>query len=500
MVEPKNVKYIENYVIRTDKSLGKGSYGEVFEGYHIDKPKHILAIKKIKLEFSSPTNQEKLNKLLEKEPKTLKNLRHKHIIEFKDVKIYGGNLYIITELCTDGDLSKIKGVKNIKIILCCFKQIVKAMIYAHSENYIHRDLKLENILLKDMKVKIADFGWAKFLEDPTIKSENTHQAGTPLYMALEVAQEGEKYCKKCDVWSAGIVLYELLFEKTPWKGNSSEDLFKNIKNNELCFPENIEISEDIKDLLRKMLKKNQDDRPTFEELVNHNALKTKRKNRLDEYLLYLLNLSDFLITVSKEIANYEDKLDFNKKFSLQIRLILHKLALNSQYRIDEILKERLTDKDKANLKKKDFREENIKKLSRDYNQLFLKEQENFKKLFEKVKRKREYFDEAFNKYVLSETPKLHKKFNINYNNILKKAIDIFLSKKEKIMESELIVLRLVSKIINIRTMDKIFEKFEFVRGDENNEVFKDFTMSLTNVKQTKLKKLIEKMFKILLKL
>ena len=164
------------------------------------------------------------------------------------------------------------------------------MSYANKvKKVIHRDLKPANILIHNGQVKIADFGFARAVDDPKIQSRFTKKIGSPLYMSPQV-YNGEKYGTKCDVWSLGILLYELLFKKPPWYGNNAFDLFKNIKaqplnlqpeeDSKLCS----ELDEEIEDLLTFMLKKTEEKRFDFEEVLAHDAFtrqlpkKLKKKN------------------------------------------------------------------------------------------------------------------------------------------------------------------------------------------------------------------------------
>lgn len=102
------------------------------------------------------------------------------------------------------------------------------MVAAFSElrkhKIVHRDLKLANILLtKDFKVKLADFGFAKFVEDQNFLES---YCGTPITMAVEILKR-EPYTEKCDIWSLGIIIYQMIFGEIPFnpkKGSHIGDL------------------------------------------------------------------------------------------------------------------------------------------------------------------------------------------------------------------------------------------------------------------------------------
>jgi len=496
MVESKNTKHIEDYVILLDKFLGKGAYGEVYEGYHIDRPNERLAIKNIQLlSSSSPSAREKLEDIITKELLALENLKaHENMINFIDKITTEHNLYIITELCEGGDLSKLIEKKTISKskALFFFKQIVEAMCFANSKNYFHRDLKPENILLKENNIKIADLGFAKCKNDPAVKSDQTY-CGTTLYMAPEVS-ESEKYSWKCDVWSLGVLMFQMLTGKTPWTGKNAAELLKNIKNKELEFPEDCEIEKDLKNLLRKMLEKNQDARIDFKEVMEHEAMKKiRRRNLVEEYFSYLMKMAEFLISLGKAIRKKRSKLGFEKEFTLKIQGILMKVALNNHYKIVAILDK----KEKPNeqyIRSQDFNKENIKKLTVDYHEAFNEYLEKFNAFIEENS---DNFEKDFKEIVLIEDPSIHKEFKRIYRKTFEIAMDSFQKNKEEFLnkETEEQILQLILKMIKVRTYDKLFEEFLFEIGEDNEKIFEEFKESLEEMSQKDLIKTLTKLLK-----
>lgn len=127
-----------------------------------------------------------------------------------------------------------------------FVQIVAALMELKRLNIVHRDLKLANILITDAStIKLADFGFAKLMpKDNLLES----YCGTPLTMAPEifkyrtfymVSRNQEKYTDKCDMWSLGVILYQMVYGVAPFRpkaGGGIEDLFKVISNTKLQFP------------------------------------------------------------------------------------------------------------------------------------------------------------------------------------------------------------------------------------------------------------------------
>jgi len=107
------------------------------------------------------------------------------------------------------------------------------------QKIIHRDLKPSNILLasdgEDPIIKVADFGYARFLESTQLAET---ACGTPLYMAPEVFRN-KKYDAKADLWSVGCILYEMITGSVPYTGKSQVDLFENIQTQNLSFPTDV---------------------------------------------------------------------------------------------------------------------------------------------------------------------------------------------------------------------------------------------------------------------
>lgn len=113
--------------------------------------------------------------------------------------------------------------------------------------FLHRDLKPANILLKDKIIKIADFGFAK---KATSNPKETVNVGSPLYMSPEALQ-GNIYTTKNDIWSVGVILYEILHGKAPWACSNERQLIEEINKNSIYLLKNL--SEDLKDFIRKCL-------------------------------------------------------------------------------------------------------------------------------------------------------------------------------------------------------------------------------------------------------
>lgn len=156
-------------------------------------------------------------------------------------------------------------------------QVLRALNYMHKTlKIVHRDIKAENILFKsqdpsDLTVKICDFGFAIRLREDLQQKQLNSFVGSPYYIAPEIFQ-AEGYDHRCDLWSAGILLYNMLSQgQFPFKGNRAEEIFQNIKKQPLLFDGLIwnSISDSAKDLIRKLLVKCPDARIDILEALKH---------------------------------------------------------------------------------------------------------------------------------------------------------------------------------------------------------------------------------------
>lgn len=143
-------------------------------------------------------------------------MKHDNVLKCFEVVREPSHCYIVTEFCDQGDLSgflKKKGRLNEQEALKLTKDIVSGLIHIAEGGFIHRDMKLANIFMNGGKALIADFGFAKKHRGPSQKER--YNVGSPLYMSPEALKKN-MYSIKNDIWSIGIMLYELLHGETPW--------------------------------------------------------------------------------------------------------------------------------------------------------------------------------------------------------------------------------------------------------------------------------------------
>ena len=256
--------------------IGKGGYSEVYKAYDTYDHKFI-ACKLIQLNENWPQEiKQSYIKHTIRENLILQNLNHKRIVKLYDTLEINDNSFCnILEYCSGPDLSlyirKNGGSISEQIAKIIITQILQALIYLNNltKKIIHYDLKPENILFdSDMNIKITDFGLAKIIEPNTEFVQLTSQGvGTYWYLPPECFEENKniEINSKVDIWSLGVILYEIIFNKKPFgQGCSSQKKLvkdKIIQNAySVEFPENPEISEKCKDFIRNCLKYKQSER------------------------------------------------------------------------------------------------------------------------------------------------------------------------------------------------------------------------------------------------
>ena len=280
-------------------SIGKGSYGEVFLTTKEGSSEY-FATKRMDRAFSErPDN---LKRLLN-EISILKKIKHPNIIKLIDTKKTKTHCYIVTEYANGDDLYKtLKKYKSTyhspfteEIVQYLMRQIVSAVHYLHSHKVVHRDLKLENILLNypteqdknslnlmKASAKIIDFGFATILHSS--KANLTYTVlGTPCNMDPTLLKYFDKkvdnkygYDEKVDIWSLGTLCYEMLTGHETFYGKSIQELNKNLQNGHYTLPLNL--SKECASFVNGMLQYNPEKRLSAQELLNHDFLQKDVKN------------------------------------------------------------------------------------------------------------------------------------------------------------------------------------------------------------------------------
>ena len=308
---------IKDYILF--KEIGKGSFGEVFLAKKGNQPQ-IYAVKRI--DIKSPKNQ-KMLKYLNYEISILLELKnHPNIIKLIDFIQSVNHYYVVMEYCNGGSLSdcleKCGGRFPVKIIQYLMIQIVNGLKYIHSHKVIHRDLKLDNILINfknesdklknnllASEVKIIDFGLAiKLGPEECAKTF----IGSPIFMdpkILGVFQDDGKlgelqeYDEKADIWSLGVICYQIFTGKSLYNAENIKQLVKQAKLGDYKIPINIELSNEIIAFLNSMLQYYGEFRLSAEELSQHDFL----VKDVNEFTMVNLDL------LSDKIENNEIKIN-----------------------------------------------------------------------------------------------------------------------------------------------------------------------------------------------
>ena len=265
------------YFVYSEKDvIGKGSFGLVYRGKNLSNGQSCA----IKVMNVDPNKQNNLIAMIKNEVKALKKVKQENIVQFYDCLIVKNTVYVITEFCNQKDLraylekhkvlEEHKAVYILKEILLAFQELCKQQI-------VHRDLKPANILLHDGKIKIADFGFAKHIDgqmnDYSSNNQMNSAVGTPLYMSPQILEK-QKYTTKSDIWSIGVIFYEMLFGRVPWTGKDPSHYLRNIKANSVLIDRKINnISKLAENFLLQCLKINEEERIGWDELFIHSYVK-----------------------------------------------------------------------------------------------------------------------------------------------------------------------------------------------------------------------------------
>jgi serine/threonine protein kinase len=245
------------------KLISKGIFGNIYVvTENIDNEEKKFIIKEIAVEKNL-------------EPEILLRLKHKNIIKVFSVYYSYSHTYLKMEYIPNGDLYHFMNDTSLQpsVIYNIFYQLSNALAYCHRLNIIHNDIKPENVLIHiceaKIKVKLIDFGLSIYIQTKDKPATGTHE-----YMCPDKLN-GYQYNEKTDIWSMGIMLYEIIEKKLPFVSVDILDLYSMIINNE---PKFYLSNSHIKSIILILLRKNSLTRPSA------------KKTKLIFKTLYLLNL------------------------------------------------------------------------------------------------------------------------------------------------------------------------------------------------------------------
>lgn len=293
-------KQINHYVMI--KMIGKGATATVYQGAD-EKLDNLVAIKCIS---SDKLDDPRTLESFKRELKILHVFKHPNIIQIKGIEKTAHNVYLALEYCNGKNLlefqryykSKNKNLSEL-VVQKILRQLTKGLKYMHEHHTIHRDIKLENILLNfpeipnkiigdqvpkdvkyselksinDFEVKIADLGYARELD-----ASASTICGTPITMAPDVFNQGEgekKYNTKADLWSLGAITYELLVGNPPFYANRCDELFNKVKNGKYRLPKALKLSVEAISFINGLLQFYPDKRMDWNQIDNHPFLKNE---------------------------------------------------------------------------------------------------------------------------------------------------------------------------------------------------------------------------------
>jgi len=326
----------ENKYIIFRPEIGKGSYSKVYKG--MNKKREYIGIKIVNIENMS----EEIIGLIEKEIEIHKKIENENIVKLNDVIRKNKKICMIMEYCeTDLEKKKYEILEEYNIDEI-FKQLNNAIKYLHENNIKHRDLKPSNILIKDKNIKLADFGFA------SNKEINMYETlcGSPLYMAPEllkislIINENKKnnYDSKCDIWSYGLILYECIYLNHPYSSSISIlDLYNKQNKININYSEENKIKKRINpefiELLKLMLKINNNERISWKEFFNHPFIINKKNILLINENIsknIIINIENKENKVKKEIIEYSKSYQKKREEMIKSEIIENYIKKESE--------------------------------------------------------------------------------------------------------------------------------------------------------------------------
>lgn len=284
-----------NDFVKDPRLIGRGGFGEVWKVTHKATNK-IFCIKMIKKEMILKQN---LLEQTNREIEIMYIINNPHCLRLKNHFEDDDYFYLVMPLASKGQLYRIlRRLKKFdeKTAAQILRETISALQYLHSFKppIIHRDLKPENLLLNEKgRIYLADFGWSNYGKDD---DKRKTFCGTPEYIAPEmIKKEGHDY--RVDIWSIGVLMFELLAGYSPFAAQTHSELYSNIKKLKIHWPNDMPPL--ARDLISKILKINPEERLSFDKILQHKwfrsqkeifpLLENKYKTTKDLLMFHMLN-------------------------------------------------------------------------------------------------------------------------------------------------------------------------------------------------------------------
>ena len=257
-----NTSKIRDYYVK--EKIGSGAYGIVYRAMkQNDKSNYV--IKSISLSGLNKVEVESVKQ----ESKVLAKINSTYVVKHFESFIEKNKLIIVMEYCEQGDLSKLIQRQRLKkkpfeekLIWQYFLQICLGLKYLHDNKILHRDVKTLNVFITGSgQIRIGDLGVAKSLM--FTNNANT-MVGTPYYLSPEICNE-KSYDHKSDVWSLGVLLYELVTLSLPFNANNQGALVLKIIKGEYAEPSTK--YSNLTELIRRILVVNPSKRPSIQDIL-----------------------------------------------------------------------------------------------------------------------------------------------------------------------------------------------------------------------------------------
>ena len=376
--------------------LNQISKNDTFIEYKIQSkidPNLIKSLKVINKKNLSKTSSDE--KIME-EIKVLNSLTNERIIHVENCFFDENNYYIITEYCKLGNLTHIQkkiisfSESQTKFIIF---QLLNAVSYLYSRNFVHTDIKPNNILIdKNFKYKGEDYYYIKLLDFTLSNSRNKNsknlESNLPYYSSPEVLDMNFNY--KCDIWSIGIILYEMIHGYLPFKGKNYDEVTFSIKNINPVYDVNI-ISQKGLNLLKKMLIKNPNNRLNANECLNHGWFSNLSEIKSDENTkIELTQIKEETDTIINNINNHNNKIVPEKQIKELFKNIINdiKFINSAQCRRNSISLNRNSNK------KMNFKNELVNET--------IKFIHHYKRRKFELKQEKQYLENLFNQYKVND--------------------------------------------------------------------------------------------------